>query len=357
VSAEVCAPAQSYSVRPGFAASVMGRSLAARFAMAVIALCVYRHATPVCRAQPRLSDPVALADSHPAGKHETRELAGFVLGVESNRITLRLSDGQAVTLITFEDYRERVSIGAKVRAWYYPQDNSDGVLKSLDCPAETLFVPVGEIERRVHRIVLLSSSQVPDADALFESLREYLHSTIGWFVAPQYLANEVRKRAADGSSTLDAMDASGHFDLARYLGEAQGPIPLIASQTRSDAVLEVNVSQVQAPVSRMIATWDGVEESVSGPTVRTLAKFSMFSHKGEVPAATVELKLWDAKGKLLWRNRRGLAVLEVLTGKSNRLRERPLPEFLMNTQAVQLWLAATFKSIGPNPTPSAPSGQ
>jgi hypothetical protein len=60
----------------------------------------------------------------------------------------------------------------------------------------------------------------------------------------------------------------------------------------------------------------------------------------------VELKLFDAKGKLLWRNRRGFAVLQVLAG-GNRLRDRPISEFLGDTQAVQAWLGETFKSVGP----------
>ena len=298
------------------------------------------------------------ANSKGSGKHETREVTGVVVGVEANRISLETADGRTVTLTTFEDYSDRVTIGAKVRATYYPQDSGDSVLKSLDYPATSSFVPVGDIQSHVHRVALMPSSQVPDADGLFESMREYLHTNFGWYVAPQYLADEVRKSAAHGSSTLDAMDpASGKFDLSKYLGESQGIIPQLASGTRSDAVLEVNVSQVQAPVNRMVASWDGVEEPVSGTTARTLAKFTLFSHKGEVTAATVELKLWDATGKLLWRNRRGLAVLEVLEGKSNHLRQRPLPEFLTNTQAVQAWMAATFKSIGPSQTPGAQSGQ
>jgi hypothetical protein len=294
------------------------------------------------------------ADSKGTGKHETHEVTGLVVGVEANRISLETADGRTVTLTTFEDYSDRVTVGAKVRAWYYPQDSGDSVLKSLDYPATSLFVPVGDIQGHVHRIVLMPSSEVPEADGLFESMREYLHTTLGWYVAPQYLADEVRKNAAHGSSMLDAMDtASGKFDLSKYLGESEGMIPQMASETRSDAVLEVNVSQVQAPVSRMVASWDGVEESVSGPGMRTLARFTLLPEKGEVQAATVELKLWDAKGKLLWRNQRGLAVLQVLKGKSNKLRERPLSEFLMNTQAVQAWLAATFKSIGPGQTPGA----
>jgi hypothetical protein len=300
------------------------------------------------------TDTQGTANSKGSGKHETREVTGVVVGVEANRISLRTADGRTVTLTTFEDYRERVTIGAKVRGSYYPQDNGDNVLKSLDYPSTSLFAPVGDIQSQVRRVVLMPSSEVPGADGLFENMRQYLHTALGWYVAPEYLADEVRKSAAHGSSTLDAMDpGSGNFDLSKYLGESQGIIPQMASQTRSDVVLEVNVSQVQAPVNRMVASWDGVEESVSGPATRTLAKFTLFSHKGEVPAATVELKLWDAKGKLLWSNRRGLAVLEVLEGKSNHVRERPLPEFLMNTQAVQAWMAATFKSMGSGQTPAA----
>lgn len=322
--------------------------------MALMALCAYGAAS-ISFASPRSPHPLTGAQSQASSKHEAREVNGLVLGVEANRITLQPADGQMITLVTFEDYRQRVAIGSKVRAWYYPQDNGDGVLKSLDHTGASSFVPVNEIGSRVHRIVVLPNSEVPDAGGLFDSMREYLHTAFGWYVAPPYLVDEVRKRGMHVNSTLNAMDASGHFDLTRYLGEAKGPIPEMASQTRSDAVLEVNVTQVQASVSRMVASWDGVEESVAGPTVRTLAKFSLFSHKGEVPAATVELKLWDANGKPLWRDQRGLAVLEVLAGKSNRLRERPLSEYLMNTQAVQSWLAAAFKSIAPNTASAIPS--
>jgi hypothetical protein len=325
--------------------------------MAVMAVCVL-HTTPRCSALSQTAGPPTGANSRAAGKHETRQVDGLVLGIEPNRLTLQTADGRTVTLVTFEDYSERVTVGAKVRALYYPQESGDGVLRSLDYPAESLFVPVGNIESQVHRIALLPSSEVPEADGLFDGIREYLHNAFGWYVTPQYLADEVRKTSAHANSTLDAMDAAnGNFDLGGYLGQAQGPIPQLASGTRSDAVLEVAVSRVQAPVSRMVASWDGVEEPVSGPGLRTLAKLTVFSQKGAVPATTVELKLWDANGKLLWRNRRGLAVLEVLAGKSNHLRERPLPEFLMNTQAVQSWMAATFQSIGPGSAPRTTAGQ
>jgi hypothetical protein len=67
----------------------------------------------------------------------------------------------------------------------------------------------------------------------------------------------------------------------------------------------------------------------------------------------VELKLWDAKGTLLWRKRRGLALLEVLRGKGNRLEERPLSEALSDTERTQHWMQATFNLIGPQALPAS----
>jgi hypothetical protein len=281
-------------------------------------------------------------------KHETREVTGLVTDVRPQQITLQSKDGATLILATFEDYGDRVAVGSQVTASYYPQDAGKAVLKSLDYPPETLFVPVGEITRRVHRVILLPNSQVPDADALYDDIREYLHGTFGWYVAPSYLTDEVRKRAQQSHSMLDAMDSrTGNFDMSGYLSKTESVIPKVAAESRSDAVLELHVIQVQAPVARMVASWDGMDEPVTGGAMRALAKISMFPHRGEVTASTVELKLWDAKGTLLWRKRRGLALLEVLRGKGNRLEERPLSEALSDTERTQHWMQATFNLIGP----------
>jgi hypothetical protein len=294
-----------------------------------------------------LARPVA-ADERGGQKHETRKATGLVTDVEAEQITVQSKDGGTLVLTTFEDYRDRVTVGSQVTAWYYPQDSGNAVLKSLDYPAEALFVPVGQISTRIHRVILLPSSQIDGADALYESVRGYLHDSFGWYVAPSYLGEAVKKRAQQSDSMLAAMDPrTGNFDMAAYLGRSEGVIAKVASESRSDAVLELNVIQVEAPVARMEASWDGVDEAVAGTAVRTLAKFSMFSHRGEVPAATVEMKLWDAKGNLLWRNRRGLALLEVLNGMGTHLEERPLPVALADTQRMQRWMQAAFGSIGP----------
>lgn len=297
----------------------------------------------------------AASVGHEAQKHEARKASGLVSDVQAEQLTLQSKDGSTLVLTTFEDYRDRVAIGAEVTALYYPQDNGNPVLKSLDYPAEMLFAPAGEIASHVHRIVLLPDSQVADADALYDAVRDYVHATLGWYVAPSYLEAEVRRRAQQSGSMLSAIDPhTGNFDMAGYLGKSQSVIASVASQTRSDGVLELNVIQVEAPVNRLEASWDGVEEPVAGAAARTLAKLSMFSRRGELPAATVELKLWDAAGNLLWRNRRGLALLEIMNGKGTHLEDRPLPVALADAPRIQHWMDAAFKSIAPK-APLAPS--
>lgn len=269
-----------------------------------------------------------------------------MIEVEPARLTLQSTDGRQVILISFEDYTDQVPIGAKVTAWYYPQDSGENVLKSLDYPAEGFFAPAEAIRQHYRKIIVLPGAGPPDTDDLYDGIREYLHASLGWYVAPAFLATEIRKQTERASSTLDAIDpATGRFDFGRYLGQTQAVIPRVASEARVDAVLQVDVKQVQATVIRFVASWDGVEEPLAGPGMRAFARFSLFSNKDEVPAATVVLKLWDAKGKLLWRNRRGLALLEVLAGKGNRLRERPLSEYLGTPRNLQAWLDGAFGSL------------
>jgi len=287
-------------------------------------------------------------------KHATSKAIGLVTEIQAEQMTVETKDGTTLVLTTLEDYRDRVTVGAQVTAWYYPQDSGNPVLKSLDYPLEALFVPVGTIAAsRIHRIVLLPNSQLPDADGLYDEVRDYLHDALGWYVAPSYLGQEVRRRAEQSSSMLSSMDPrTGNFDMNGYLSKSESVIAKVASLTRSDAVLELNVIQAEAAVYRLEASWDGVEEPVAGPAFRTLAKMSMIPRRGQIPAATVELKLWDAKGNLVWRNRRGLALLEVMNGKGTHLEDRPLPVPLGDGERMQRWMQAAFKSIAP---PSAPT--
>ena len=308
-------------------------------------------ATGSLRQQDVLALPSPSKD--PAQKHETSKAIGLVTDIEAGQMTVQTKDGTTLVLTTLEDYRDRVAVGSQVTAWYYPQDNGDAVLKSLDYPLEALFVPVGTITARIHRIVMLPNSQLPDADGLYDEVRDYLHDTLGWYVAPSYLGDEVRRRAQQSSSMLSSMDPrTGNFDMSGYLNKSESVIAKVASGTRSDAVLELNVIQVEAPVYRLEASWDGVEEPMAGAAFRTLAKMSMIPRRGQVPAATVELKLWDAKGNLVWRNRRGLALLEVMNGKGTHLEDRPLPATLGDGERMQRWMEAAFKSIAPGSAPT-----
>jgi len=47
---------------------------------------------------------------------------------------------------------------------------------------------------------------------------------------------------------------------------------------------------------------------------------------GWVYAATAEMNLWSQTGTLLWKKRRGFAVLGVHSGLELKYRERPLKE-------------------------------
>jgi hypothetical protein len=170
------------------------------------------------------------------------------------------------------------------------------------------------------------------------------------------------RRAPSENSTLDAIDpATGQFDMTHYLrAEAQPTsnpqaqalasqppaedslMTMLASETRVDAVLEVTVVEVQAPLSRLVAKWDGVEEPIAGKGSETIARLSLIPVRGAVPAATVVLKLWDSHGVLVWTNRTGLAVLAVREGLGDRLRERSLSEVLGNRAAMDKWLGRVF---------------
>jgi hypothetical protein len=143
---------------------------------------------------------------------------------------------------------------------------------------------------------------------------------------------------------------TGEFDMSRYVVGQESLVTHLASETRVDAVLEANIEEVSAKVRRMVATWDGVSEGVGGKGTRTIAKLAIVPAKGHVPASTVVLKLWDAQGRLLWDNRRGLAVL-VAQQSMTKFRERPLSEYLQDTAGVQKWLETAFASL---PAAAAP---
>lgn len=276
-----------------------------------------------------------------------RKFVGLVTEVRPTTVTVHADDGSELTLATREDFTQKVAVGSKVTAWY-SVDEGVYVIQWMEHPLENSFFPASQIRGRVKKIIILPKSGVPDADGLFDAITTYLESNLGWYVAPRMLAEEIRDRAGKSVSALDAIDPStGQFDIARYVQGQQSLVTRLASETRVDAVLEVDVVEVQAKVRRMVAAWDGVEEPIAGMGPRTLAKMTIAAPRGQVSAATVILKLWDAEGKLLWSNRRGFAVLARLVGMGSKLVARPLPEALRDTARVQEWLTTVFGSFLP----------
>lgn len=299
---------------------------------------------------------ILLGNSVPSSAREKQPKEVKVIGVATQvqpaLISIREKNGTEVTLVTQEDLTGQVTVGSELTAWYVPE-NGINLLRRLESTHQTTPIQAIRIQSSVSstsslgsikKVILLPNSQVSEADGLFEAITKFLESRFGWYVAPRVLVEEIRSRAGKPASALETIDPeTGEFDMEKYLGEQGGLIPKLASETRVDAVLEVDVEQVRAKVHRRLAAWDGVEEPITSKGSRAFARISIVPERGEVAASTVVLKLWDPKGQLLWNNRRGLAALGVMEGKE--LRYRPLSEYLKDTENVHNWLATTFSSL------------
>ncbi len=273
------------------------------------------------------------------------KISGFVVEVNTTSVTIRQGKTNETTLLTREDFTERVAVGSKVAAWYVSGEGGN-VLSSMVYPLGNLFRPASEIRSSIRKVIVLPDSAVPGAEGIFDAIAKYLQSNFGWYVAPRMLAEEIRNRLGKSASTLDALDpTTGNFDMTGYLQGPRSIIRKLAEDTRVDAVLEVKVERVMANVSGKIAFWDGVQQPIASKKARMLTSMGGFAGQGEVPAATVDLKLSDAQGKLLWNNRRGFAVLALLVGLGNAFREHPLEESLADTASVEKWLQAVFRPL------------
>lgn len=280
------------------------------------------------------------------------QVEGKAFSVEPTQVTIVDPKGQTVTVICKEDFTLKVAVGSEVTAWYTPK-NGVNRLDWLQYPLENFFVSAERIRRQIKKVVLLPNYGVPDSRELVDRIAGYLENNLGWYVAPAMLAEEIRRRSGQMTSTLDAIDpATGEFDVKRYLDSQRRLIERLASETRVNAVLGVTVEEVQAKFRNQVAEWDGVTEPVAGKVTRAAAKMQPIAVSGDVPAATVEMKLWDSHGNLLWSNRRGFAVLYFRSGLGNRFRERPLTEVYQNEAGMNEWLAATLGTLAP-PKPTA----
>jgi hypothetical protein len=295
-----------------------------------------------------------LAPAVPAGAREKQEAGvtqvyGYVTKVESNRITIMSLMGNAklLPLTTQEDFTEKVAKGSKVTAWYFEQGDAY-ILKWLEYPLENSFTSSRSIRGRVRRAIILPNSTVADADPLYDATAQFLENNLKWRFATRTLVADIRQGKTSTASAAEAVNpsnspgnpAKGQTDL----------IPLIAREAKVNAVLEISVEQVAADVKRSVAVWDGVDEPISAPKgFLASAKSFVTPQKDTIPATTVVFKLWDSRGKLMWSNRRGFALLALREGKE--LRERSLTEVFQNTDNVQRWLQMVFRSIVPASSP------
>jgi len=277
-----------------------------------------------------------------------QKVAGLLAELQPSTLTVRDAAGKAISMRTLEDFTEQVAVGSKVIAWYYPKEDGN-VLKWLQYPLENFFIPARDIRARVSKIAILPSSDVPHAEQLFEVMGRYLKTKLKWYVAPTILSAEVMRRLNRNEaahSTLAAVDpATGDFDFARYREVHHHLIRNLAEAARVNAVLEASVERVKAPIDGRTAQWDGVTQPVAGKVANLLTLITPLPAKGEVPAATVVLKLRDGQANLLWSNRRGFTVLAALEGMGNSFRDRSIEEALQDTGSVQKWLAMVFESL------------
>ena len=279
-------------------------------------------------------------------KPKALKIVGIATEITPTTVTIHGEKGE-VTVQTREDFTEKLAPGSEVTAWYHHQDGGE-ILEWLEYPLERFFVPRNEFPPPLKKVIILPSSTVQDADGLLEAIANFMETRLGYYVAPRMLAEEIRDRAMKAHSTMDAIDpATGEVDISAYAHAQHDLIQKLASETRVDTVLQADVELVQVNFRSHVAVWDGVREPVAGKGARTLGLFAPIIHDGHVPAATVVLRLWDPNGKLLWRHRRGFAVMAWMTGVGGKFRDRPISEVLENAAGVQEWLEVLFAAFLP----------
>ena len=205
-------------------------------------------------------------------------------------------------------------------------------------------IPPELLRAQIKRIAIWPRPEdVENTEGLMTAISRYLADKAGWFVSPPELAQEIANRAKAPTSSLDAIDPNtGDVDLQRYMQPQRSLVVTLAEETRSDAVLEVKVVKVKADVRGYVASWDRMTESVANTKSRS---FAPFGGKGWAYAATADMYLWSAAGKLLWKERRGFALLGVKSGVSSNFRERPLTDVYPNSGLMERWLDGTFSQL------------
>lgn len=287
-----------------------------------------------------------------AKKPKQHSMTGFTIAVQLGSITiLDKTKTKPYTFLTDQDYTSRLGIGAKLTV-HYTVENGVNHLQSMDPPEENFLMPADAIRSQIRKIIILPDPQVPDSQGIIDRIGQYLTASLGWFVAPSTLAEEIRDRAKQSGSPLDEIDPkTGQFNMARYLQDQSSLISKLVAETRVDALLEVEVVEVKAPVKKNVARWDGTSEVIAGKRTRMLGMLAGLPNSGWVLASTVAMKLWTPQGKLLWSCRRGFAALGYQTGVGYGYRQRPLADVYQDRQFMSDWLASTLGSLAPPPPP------
>ncbi len=293
-----------------------------------------------------------------AAREKSIKMVGVVTLIEPTRIMVAGAKEGEITVIPKEDLTSRVAVGAKVTVWYTPKDGVN-YLDWMTYPLEEYFVPADQIRREIKKVIILPTYGVPDSQGIVGEIQHYLEQKTGWWFAPPELAEEIRSRAKVSSSTLGDIDPkTGEFNMGRYLQEQQQLVGTVLSQVNVDAVLVINVERVQAHFISSMAEWDGAGQVISTKLVRALSVLARMPDEGDVPAATVDMKLYGPGSKLLWANRRGFAVLVTQTMVGASFKDRPLSEAYRDEASVRNWLDMTLGNLAPQiPGTTRPGSQ
>jgi hypothetical protein len=281
-------------------------------------------------------------------QHKGAKVEGFATVVTSDSITVFDKKNQMIEIHTDKDYSALVGIAAPVTVWY-TTENDVNHLEDIVYPTKAAeFVPPDLIRQNIKRIIILPRTDgVDDADGLVKAISQYVADNTGWYIAPSELAVEIAGRTKSSNSPLDAVDPdSGRVDMQQYLEPERALMTKIADESHSDAVMEIDIVKVKATVHSGIATWDDMTEPVASRTARSLTPWEGFG-KGWVYAVTADMNLWSQSGTLLWKKRRGFAVLGVQSGLGGKYHERPLKEVYDNSDAMRRWLIDTLSQLAP----------
>ncbi len=291
-----------------------------------------------------------------AAREKSIKMVGVVTLIEPARIMVAGAKEGEITVIPKEDLTSRVAVGAKVTIWYTPKDGVN-YLDWMNYPLEEYFVPADQIRREVKKVIILPTYGVPDSKGIVDEIQHYLEQKVGWWFAPPALAEEIRRRVKVSDSTLADIDpATGDFNMGHYVQEQQRLVGTVLSEANVDAVLVINVERVQAHFIGSMAEWDGAGQVISTKLVRALSVLARMPDEGDVPAATVDMRLYGPGSKLLWANRRGFAVLVTQTNVGASFKDRPLSQAYRDETSMRNWLDTTLGNLAPpqSPQPAQP---